>query len=138
MSGKVIMKRCIIPIVLLFMLVGTAPGTIWLYTDPTFFNTGTQPHVGSYTPGNISAFEIVNAPYFALLGQGFYTDAIPVKVSNSSNAIQIGSKGTLSQSPVQVTFGGHLENNLKYAQTKSSVRVGQQGSWSTLRTPGVL
>jgi len=102
------------------------------------FNIGTQSQIGSYTPGNISAFEIVNAPYFALLGQGFYTDAIPVKVSNSSNAIQIGSKGTLSQSPVQVTFGGHLEDNLKYAQTKSSVRVGQQGSWSTLSTPGVL
>ncbi|NMC09395.1 MAG: hypothetical protein GYA39_00225 [Methanothrix sp.] len=138
MSGMVIMMRYIIPTVMLFMLAGTAPGTIWLYTDPTFFNTGTQPQVGSYTPGNISAFEIVNAPYFALLGQGFYTDAIPVKFGNSSNAIQVGSKGTMSQSPVQVTFGGHLEDNLKYAQTKSSLRVGQQGSWSTLSTPGVL
>ena len=31
-----------------------------------------------------------------------------------------------------------MENNLKYAQTKSSLRVGPHGSWTTLNTPGAL
>ena len=131
------MMRYAIPIALLFMLAGTALGTMWLYDDPTFFQMGGQSQGGSFTPANISILEIIDAPYFPLLGQSFYKNAIPVQVSNSSNTIQIGSKGILSQGPVQVTFGGHLEDNLKYAQSKSSLRVGQQGSWNTMNTPGV-
>jgi hypothetical protein len=131
------MMKYAIPIALLFVLAGTAFGTMWLYDDPTFFQTGGQSLRGSYTPANISILEIIDAPYFSLLGQSFYKNPIPVQVSNSSNTIQIGSKGALSQNPVQVTFGGHLEDNLKYAQSKSSLRVGEQGSWNNLNTPGV-
>jgi hypothetical protein len=131
------MMKYAIPIALLFMLAGTALGTMWLYDDPTFFITGGKPQSGTYTPADISILEIIDAPYFPLLGQSFKMNAIPVQVTNSSNTIQIGSKGTLSQSPVQVTFSGHLEDNLKYAQGKSSLRVGELGSWNSLNTPGV-
>ncbi len=93
------MMRYAIPIALLFMLAGTALGTMWLYDDPTFFQTGGQSQLGSFTPANISILEIIDAPYFPLLGQSFYKNAIPVQVSNSSNTIQIGSKGTLVPKP---------------------------------------
>jgi hypothetical protein len=131
------MMKYAISIALLFLLAGAAFATMWTYDDPAFFSTGGSVHSDSYTPANISILEIVDAPYFPLLGQSFNMNAIPVQVSNSSNTIQIGSKGNLAQSPVQVTFGGHLEDNLKYAQTKSSLRVGEQGSWNTMNTPGV-
>jgi len=120
------------------MLAGTALGTMWLYTDPMFFQIGSRSHAGSYTPANVSLLEVVNSPYFYLFGQSFYNDAIPVQVRNASNTVQIGTKGVSSPAPVQVTFGGHLESNLLYAQTKSSLRIGQQGSWGTLNTPGVV
>ncbi len=129
------MMRYIIPMVLFLTLAGNAWGTMWLYDDPDFFQMGSQPQ-GSFTPSGISILEIVNAPYFPLLGQGFYTDALPVQIKNDTNTIQISS-GIKATAPVQVTFGGHLEDNLKYAQGKSSLRVGQEGSWATLNTPGV-
>ena len=132
------MMKYIIPIAMLFMLAGTALGTMWLYDDPAFFQIGSQAQVASYKPANISPFEIINSPYFPLLGQGFYFNAIPVKLSNSTDAIQIGSSGNIALSPTPVTFGGHLENNLKYAMGKSSLRIGQQGSWTTLNALGVL
>lgn len=132
------MMKYIIPIAMLFMLAGTALGTMWLYDDPAFFQIGSEAQVASFKPANISPFEIINAPYFPLLGQGFYFNAIPVKLSNSSDAIQIGSVGNTALFPIPVTFGGHLENNIKYAMGKSSMRIGQQGSWATLNAPGML
>jgi hypothetical protein len=123
---------------MLFMLAGTALGTMWLYDDPAFFQIGSEAQMASFKHMNISHFEIINAPYFPLLGQGFYFNAIPVKLSNSTDAIQIGSKGNMALPPVQVTFGGHLENNMKYAMGKSSLRIGQQGSWANINAPGVL
>ena len=137
MSEREPMMKYSITIALLFLLAGTAFATMWTYDDPMFFSTSGSVHSDSYTHASISILEIIDAPYFPLLGQSFKMDAIPVQVTNSSNTIQIGSKGTLTQNPVQVTFGGHLEDNLKYAQGKSSMRVGAQGSWNTLNTPGV-
>lgn len=131
------MMKILITMAALFMLAGNALGTMWLYTDPTFFMLGSQFKAPSFQPVNMSPIEIVEAPYFPLLGQGFSRDAIPVQITNSTNTIQIGIKTELQPAPVQVTFGGHLESNLKYAQTRSSLRVGQQGSWTTLNTPGV-
>jgi hypothetical protein len=131
------MMKYLIPIAVFLMLAGTAWGTMWLYNDPDFFQTGSQPQAGSFTPSSLSILEIVDAPYFPLLGQGFYTDAIPVQIKNDSNTVQISS-GIKATAPVQITFGGNLENNLKYAQTKSSLRIGTEGTWGTLNTPGVL
>jgi len=131
------MMKYSITIALLFLLAGTAFATMWTYDDPTFFSTSGSVHSDSYTSASVSILEIIDAPYFPLLGQSFKMNAIPVQVTNSSNTIQIGSKGTFTQNPVQVTFGGHLEDNLKYAQGKSSLRIGEQGSWNALNTPGV-
>jgi hypothetical protein len=130
------MMKYIIPIAVFLMLAGNAWGTMWLYDDPDFFQTGSQPQAGSFKPSSLSILEIVDAPYFPLLGQGFYTDAIPVQIKNDTNTVQISS-GLRATAPVQVTFGGNLENNLKYAQTKSSLRIGTEGTWTTLNTPGV-
>jgi hypothetical protein len=132
------MIKYIISIALLFMLAGTAFGTMWLYDDPTFFQIGSKAQVASFKPANISPFEIIDSPYFPLLGQGFYFNAIPVKLINSTDAVQIGSKSNIVLSSIPVTFGGHLENNIKYAMGKSSLRVGQDGSWTNLNAPGVL
>jgi hypothetical protein len=132
------MMKYAIAIAVLLMLAGTGLATMWLYDDPMFFQTSYPAQAASFKPADISILEIIDAPYFPLLGQSFYTNAIPVKLSNNTNIIQIGSKGLGSISPIPVTFGGHLEKNLKYAQSKSSLRVGQQGSWSTLNAPGAL
>lgn len=133
-----IMKKYIIPIALLFIMAGSAFGTMWLYTDPTFFQMGIPLQNASIRPNNVPNLEIVGAPYIPLLGQGFYKDAIPVRLTNDTNTIQIGSKGLGAMAPVSITFGGHTENNLKYAQTKSSLRIGLPGSWTTVNTPGTL
>ncbi len=132
------MMKYTIALAVLLMLAGTGLATMWLYDDPMFFQTNYPSKVGTFKAADMSILEIVDSPYFPLLGQGFYTSAIPVKLSNNTNTIQIGSKASSSMSPVQVTFGGHLEDNLKYAQSKSSLRIGSQGSWGTLNTPGVL
>lgn len=103
---------------------------MWAYHDPMIFQTGyTNPISRS---ADISLMEIVKAPYFPLLGQSFYSDAIPVNLSNSTNTIKIGSKGAGTLGPVPITFGEHLEDNLRYAQSRSSLRIGGDGSWSSL------
>ena len=135
--GRAMMKF-LIPFVMLFIMAGSALGTMWLYTDPTFFQMGTPVQNASLMPANVPNLEIVGLPYIPLLGQGFYKDAIPVRLTNNTNTIQIGSKGLSAMAPVSVTFGGHTEDNLKYAQSRSSLRIGQPGSWTTLNTPGAL
>jgi len=130
------MIKYLISMAILFMFAGTALSTMWLYDDPSFFQMGTGFNAPMFKPGSISPLEIENAPFFPLLGQGFYTDAIPVQIRNSSNVIEIGSTANLNAAPTQITFGEHLEDNLRYAQTKSSLRIGQQGAWTTLNIPG--
>ncbi len=132
------MMKYTIALAVLLMLAGTGLATMWLYDDPMFFQMNYPAKVASFKPADMSILEILDAPYFPLLGQSFYYNAIPVRLSNNTNTVQIGSKAPVSISPTPVTFGGHLEDNLKYAQGKSSLRIGSQGSWSTLNTPGVL
>jgi len=132
------MMKYLIPIAILFLLAGTSLGTMWLHDDPAFMQLGGSFQAASFKPANVALLEVINAPYFPLLGQGFYSSTIPLQLSNSSNVIQIGSTGNAAASPIPITFGGHLEDNLRYAQSKSSLRIGQQGTWNTLSTPGVL
>ena len=132
------MIKYTVAIAMLLMLAGTGLATMWLYDDPQFFQMNYPLQVASFKPADISILEILDAPYFPLLGQSFYNNALPVKLSNNTNTVQIGSQGPSSMSPVSVTFGGHLEDNLKYAQSKSSLRIGQDGSWGTFNVPGVL
>ncbi|MEI8002837.1 MAG: hypothetical protein WCG94_00720 [Methanothrix sp.] len=132
------MMKYTIAVAVLLMLAGTGLATMWLYDDPMLFQTSYPSHVTSFKPAGISILEILDAPYFPLLGQSFYSNAIPVKLSNNTNTIQIGSKSSGSMSPISVTFGGYLEDNMRYAQSKSSLRIGTQGSWSTLNVPGAF
>jgi len=132
------MMKYIISVAVLLMLAGTGLATMWIYDDPMFFQMGYTSQAASFKPADISILEILDAPYFPLLGQSFYSNAIPVKLSNNTNTVQIGSRAPGSISPIPVTFGGHLENNLKYAQGKSSLRIGSQGSWSNINAPGLL
>ncbi|HOV81599.1 MAG TPA: hypothetical protein PLN19_03925 [Methanothrix sp.] len=129
------MMKYITTIAVLLMLAGCGAATIWLWDDQ-FFQTGSASSVTQLA--DVSALQIIESPYFTLLGQSFYKSAIPYRLVNSSNAVQIGSEGTGSLSPLPVTFGGHLEDNMRYAQSKSSLRVGQQGSWVTVSAPGAL
>jgi hypothetical protein len=138
MPGEENMMKCIIAATVLLTLAGTGLATMWLYDDPMFFQIGAPSQAESFKPASISILEILDAPYFPLLGQSFYSNAIPVKLSNDTNTVQIGSKGPGPISANTVTFGGHLEDNLKYAESKSSLRVGTQGTWTQLSAPGVL
>ena len=135
------MKRYLIVLAMLYVMAGTAMGTMWLYDDPAFFQVGSSIEnaaLKSAESADTPSAQIVGTPYYPLLGQGFYKDAIPFKLTNNADAIQIGSKGPGNAAPVSLTFGGHLENNLRYAQSKSSLKIGPQGSWTTLNTPGAM
>ncbi len=141
------MMKISIPIAMLIALAGLASGTMWLYTDPTFFSglpTSTTPYsfnyqsgaLGSFTAADLTPFEILNSPIFPMLGHGFTLNTSN-KGQNASPVVSLGSSGTVSIPP-QMTFSGALENNLKYAQSKSSIRVGQGGSWTNLNTPWLI
>ncbi len=122
---------------MLLILGGTASATMWLY-NADFFMLGPQPSVGSFKPAGLSTFEIIDAPFFPLLGEGFYKDPIPMLLRNTSTSVEITSSGNLPAEPVRLTFGGHVESNLKYAQSRSSVRVGNSGSWNSLSFTGII
>jgi hypothetical protein len=130
------MMKYLIPIAMLLILGTTASGTMWLY-NADFFMLGPQPSAASFKPASLSPFEIINAPFFPLLGEGFYTDPIPLQLRNATTAVEITSTKSTAY-PVMATFSGNFENNLKYAQSKSSVRIGEGGSWNSLNVPGLI
>lgn len=148
------MTRYIIPIAVLFMLASMASASVWLYTDPTFFSMGTQTNaaglqvtligsqfssgVGTFKPENLSPFEIINAPYFPLLSGGLNTASTQTQPQSTTPPVEIRSSGKLNSPPQQLTFSGGMEGNLKYAQTKSSLKVGQEGSWTNLNNPWLI
>jgi hypothetical protein len=130
------MMKYLIPIAMLLILGTTASGTMWLY-NADFFMLGPQPSAASFKPASLSPFEIINAPFFPLLGEGFYTDPIPLQLRNATTAVEITSTKSTAY-PVMATFSGNFENNLKYAQSKSSMRIGEGGSWNSLNVPGLI
>ncbi len=130
------MMKCLILLAVVLLLASPSFATMWIYDDPTFFQSNYKDKNVSFIPANKALLELIKAPYFPLLGQGFYKNAIPMRFINSTNAIRIGSKSNLAVSPIPVTFGEHVEDNLKYAQTRSSLRIGQSGTWNTLNSPG--
>jgi hypothetical protein len=130
------MMKYLIPIAMLLILGTTASGTMWLY-NADFFMLGPQPSAASFKPASLSPFEIINAPFFPLLGEGFYTDPIPLQLRNATTAVEITSTKSTAY-PVMATFSGNFENNLKYAQSKSSMRIGEGGNWNSLNVPGLI
>jgi hypothetical protein len=130
------MMKYLIPIAMLLILGTTASGTMWLY-NADFFMLGPQPSAASFKPASLSPFEIINAPFFPLLGEGFYTDPIPLQLRNATTSVEITSAKSTAY-PVMATFSGNFENNLKYAQSKSSMRIGEGGNWNSLNVPGLI
>ncbi len=139
--------KILIPIAMLLVFAGLASGTMWLYNDPTFFMglpSSTTPYsfnyqsgaLGSFTAADLTPFEILNSPIFPMLGHGFNLNTSK-KEQRASPVVELGSSGKVNIAP-QMTFSGALENNLKYAQSKSSIRVGQAGSWTNLNTPWLI
>jgi len=128
------MIRYIVSTAMLLMLAGTTFGTMWLYDDPVSFPI--SPYQSANAGFNLTGTalaKIAGFTYYSTLGEDFYLRAIPVNYSNATNSVMItsGKKGTASFLTAP-TFDGHAENNLIYAQGKSSFRVGGQGSWTTL------
>ncbi len=131
------MMKHIILIAMLLALGGTASATMWLYNND-FFMLATQPSASSFKPAAISPFEIINAPFFPLLGEGFYKNPIPMVLRNATGSVEISRSGNLPAVPILPTFSGHMEDNLKYAQSKSSIRIGESSSWNGLSFPGLI
>jgi len=131
------MMKYLISVAMLLILAGTTGGTMWLY-DGDFFMLGPQQTPSSFVPSNITTFEIINAPFFPLLGESFYRNPLPVEVKGTNSAVEISSTGAKAMAPVKLSFGGHMENNLKYAESRSSLRIGESGGWASLDVPGVI
>src|SRR5690606_13624814 len=115
------MIKYLVSAAMLFMLAGTAFGTMWLYDDPVSFPI--SPYQSANTGFNLTdtaLTKIAGFSFYSTLGEDFYMRAIPVNYSNATNSVMIGSaqKGTASfmTSP---TFDGHAETNLLYAKGKS-------------------
>ena len=68
-TGQAMMKY-IIPLAVLFIMAGSAFGTMWLYTDPTFFQMGTPLQSASLRPNNVQNLETVGAPDYPAPGPG--------------------------------------------------------------------
>lgn len=131
------MMKYLITTAMLLILGGTTSGTMWLYNED-FLMLGPQLSASSFMPQNLTPFEIINAPFFPLLGESFYKNPVPVQVKGAANVVEISSTGKRTTDPVRISFSGHPENNLKYAQSKSSLRIGEGGSWTSLSVPGVV
>ncbi len=132
------MIRHLVIIALLFMAASMASGTMWLYQEPDYLHTGIQFTTPFFKPANLSPFEIINAPYFPLLGEGFYTSAAPVTSKSLQPTVEIKSSGKVEATPPFIEFSGNFEKNLKYAATKSSFRIGQGNGSSTLNMPWMI
>lgn len=115
-------------------------GTMWENQVPDFLQMGSgyQFTTPIFKPTELSPFEIINAPYFPLLGEGFYTSAAPLQPTTLKPTVTINSTGNVDATPPFMDFSGNFENNLKYAESKSSLRIGQGSSSATLNTPWMV
>lgn len=125
-------------ITMLLALSGISSGTMWLYQEPDYLQMGTQFTTPFFKPINLSPFEIINAPYFPLLGEGFHTSAAPITSKSLQPTVEIKSNGKVETAPPFIDFTGSFENNLKYAITKSSFRIGQDNQSANLSTPWMI
>jgi hypothetical protein len=134
---KTMMKH--LAIIAVFLTAASiASGTMWLSQEPDYLQIGGQFTAPFFKPTNLSPFEIINAPYFPLLGEGFYANAAPVTQKSLQPTVEIKSSGKVEMTPPFIDFTGHFENNLRYATTKSSFRIGQGSSSAALNTPWMI
>lgn len=142
------MKRYLIPI-MITLLAGSASGNIWLNDESLYLMDTTHFMTPYFKPANMSPFEIIDAPYFSLVGANLgsvQTTSPGQPVSLSSVASTPSSAPVVIKStpavitPPHVDFSGNLENNLQYAESKSSLRIGRayDPSWTTLQSPWLI
>lgn len=132
--------KYLITIAILSAIATTVSGTMWENQVPDFLQMGSQSHFNApiFNPTGISPFEIINAPYFPLLGEGFYPSSAPLKPTTQNSTVTINSTGKVVSIPPLIDFSGNFENNLKYAESRSSLRIGQGSSSATLNTPWII
>lgn len=134
--------KFLITIAILTAVATTVGGTMWENQMPDFMQMGAQSQyqftAPIFKPAELSPFEIINAPYFPLLGEGFYTSAAPLKQTTLNPTVTINSTGKMDSTPPLMDFSGNFENNLKYAESRSSLRIGQGSSSATLNTPWMV
>jgi hypothetical protein len=132
--------KYLITIAILSAIATTVSGTMWENQVPDFLLIGSQYQFTTpiFKPTELSPFEIINAPYFPLLGEGFNTSAAPLKPTTQNSTVTINSTGKVDAVPPLMDFSGNFENNLKYAESKSSLRIGQGSSSATLNTPWMV
>jgi hypothetical protein len=132
--------KYLITIAFLCAIVTTVNGTMWENQVPDFLQIGPQFQFTApiFKPTELSPFEIINAPYFPLLGEGFYTSAAPLQPTTQKPTVTINSTGKVETIPPLMSFSGNFENNLKYAESKSSLRIGEGSSSATLNTPWMI
>lgn len=132
--------KYLITIAILCAIATTVSGTMWENQVPDFLQVGSQFQFTApiFKPTELSPFEIINAPYFPLLGEGFYTNAAPLHPTTKNPTVTINSTGKVETIPPFMSFSGNFENNLKYGESRSSFRIGQGSSSTTLSTPWMI
>lgn len=132
--------KYLITIAILCAIATTVSGTMWENQVPDFLQVGAQFQFTApiFKPTELSPFEIINAPYFPLLGEGFYTNAAPLHPTTKNPTVTINSTGKVETIPPFMSFSGNFENNLKYGESKSSFRIGQGSGSTTLSTPWMI
>jgi hypothetical protein len=132
--------KYLITIAILFAIAATVSGTMWENQMPDFLQIGFQYQFTApvFKTTELSPFEIINAPYFPLLGEGFYTSAAPLQPTTNKSTVTINSTGSVNAIPTLMSFSGNFENNLMYGASKSSFRIGQGGSSAALNAPWMV
>ncbi len=150
------MKRYLIPIMITF-LAGAASGNIWLNDESLYLMDTTHFVTPYFKPANMSPFEIIDAPYFSLVGAnlgsiqaisseqlvplgGSETTSTNSAIPSTSSAPVVIKNTPMEIVPPHVDFSGNLENNLHYAESKSSLRIGQAdgAGWTNLQNPWLI
>lgn len=127
------MIKCLISAAMLIMLAGTTLGTMWLYDDPVSFPISPYQTGPAFSISDSALFRIAGFTYSSTLGEDFYMRAIPVNYTSANSSVKIASTGIGNSSFLSSpTFHGHTENNLLFAKSKSSFRVGKEGAWTNL------
>lgn len=123
---------------IMIVLMGFASGTNWLNQEPYYLQIGSQFTTPFFRPVNLSPFEIINAPYFPLLGEAFSFSAAPIEPKTSKPTVEIRSNRIGKSLLLNSDFSGSFENNLRYAIGKSSLRIGQNSNSTTLNVPWLV
>ncbi|HQF16936.1 MAG: hypothetical protein A4E45_01524 [Methanosaeta sp. PtaB.Bin039] len=139
------MKPISIPVAIVLMLAAST-GIVsadWIVSPSTHQDVGNY-FAQPYYFINFSGYQLSDG-YHPLLGQTFIAKPMPLGKSSLSAPVRTGLQpvalGMVAKSsaiPYGQTFSQNWENNLQYAQTRSSLRIGQGSNWSTISTPWLI